>query len=326
MVVKMKNNKVEPVLVSYLLEKGEISLPMSLMRHETIIDFEESLRKERPLFLSKTFKKISENIERDFLKGESLDEFINMAKQLKKKNFFITEDDEKIIDYLVSLEKLRWDFLLETIGPLYFLLKTFEETEKISLLSKFIQTFIIINSYVMLYELILHEVDRRLYHNLKLKKQKEYPRFFRIKRQEYNEHATAGIINEVLSDLINLPKDNNSIFGGQSESRIFRNKAAHANIFYDEYKDEIIIAGRRYSLDEFLKLFFRLFSFLIAWIEKITRREVEDSVYFKKKIISDLRKSLNELFTAFLKIERAGELRIRFVNLIISWKREVELL
>ena len=318
--MKEKNN-IEPVLVSYLLEKGRITLPMSLMKYEAIIEIEKSLRSSFPQ-LSKVFKKFANNLEKYFLKEDALNEFIKLVKQIKREyKLFVSNDDEKVIDFLVKLDKFKGEFLLEIVGPLYFLLKTFEEMEKIKSLPKIIQIFIAINSYIILYELILHEIDRKLYFNLKPTKYKKYEKFFNVKRKEYR-HAEAGIINKVLSDRVGLPENNDSIFGGKSETKIFRNKIAHANVFYDEEREKIIIAGKKYRLDEFLKLFLRLFSFLIRWIEKSLMVEAENFDSFKNKLISELRKSFNEFSVFFLKRVERGDLKIEFMNLVILLKKE----
>jgi len=327
--VELKNNNIEPKLVSYLLERGGISVPISLLKHEFIIEIEKSLRKESPLILSMTFKKFAKNLEKT-LKLDVIDMLSKIIKEFEKKeHFYPSEDDEKIIDYIVKLDKYRYEFVLETIGPLYFLLKIFEEMRKVDLLPKIIEFFIVINSYAFLYELILYQIDRRLYYNIKkledYKDRSWYKQFSKINRSNYLEHATAGLINEIFSDVLNLPKENDSIFGGKSETKIFRNKVAHANIFYDEETEEIIISSNKYKSDEFLKLFFRLLGFCVRWLEKSLEVKIEDTDSFKNKIFLHLKEHLYWISSLLLKIERSYELRIRFMNLIISWKKEVGL-
>jgi len=331
--VELKNNNIEPKLISHLLEKRGVCIPLTLIKNnEVILRIERALRNKSIYELSKIFEDLSkpENLEKIF-NLSSLDNFIRIVKEFREKyNLSISSDDERIIDYIVKLEEFKYDFILEIISPLYFLFRVIEETMKFECLPKIIRFFIILNSYVFLYELILYQIDRRLYYNIKkleeYKNKNWYKQFFeKINRSNQVEHATAGLLNEIFSDILNLSKENDSIFGGKSEAKIFRNKIAHANISYNEETEEIMIGSNKYKSDEFLKLFFRLLGFCVRWLEKSLETKIEDSESFKNKIISNIKDYFYWVSRLFLKIERSGEPKSYFMNLIISWEREAGL-
>jgi len=335
----MINNNTELPLVNYLLEKREVSIPIALIKHSVFHELEQALKTAVPFYsLSRLFESFSLDLSL-FFKEDDLDDFIKMLKNAKQNWFRISDDDQKIIQFLSSVSN-NVDFVLEVIGPAVFLLNVVTEINDSRTdqnLSENLRMFLLIASYVFLYELVLYEIDRRLYFYLsrgytnygaeKLKKKSEFKNFLeRIERENEHDHATAGIINSILSDLAGLPRDNNSIFGGKAEIRILRNKAAHANIFYDSERDLIILGGKVYEKGEFLEAYFRLFSFLIAWIEGAVGINVNNSYDFKKKIYDDIKNYFRVLARNFKKIGRSGLLRYRFTNMVISWKKEVGLL
>ncbi|MEM4620119.1 MAG: hypothetical protein QW607_07880, partial [Desulfurococcaceae archaeon] len=117
----------------------------------------------------------------------------------------------------------------------------------------------------------------------------------KINRKEYNDHATAGEICNVLKNL--GLKTENSIFGEKSEARILRNKVSHANIFYDKYEDKIIIANNKYDLEEFERFFKRIILFLLTFLKRLFN--INDFSNFENIFLEKYRKVLRELSFSF---------------------------
>ena len=189
-------------------------------------------------------------------------------------------------------------------------------------LPKILKIALLMWCFVNIYELILHEVDRRLLSYLKHKEYKNGDiRAFikKVKRDEYKYHATAGLINKALCIILNLQEGNNSIFGKSAKPKLIRNKISHSNMFYDSEKNKIIsLNGQEYSVKEFLDEYYRIFDFLFNWINGAL-----NSKFSKEKIISDIKEYFKALSSESLKVERNGSLKKAYSGYIIKLKKEV---
>jgi hypothetical protein len=236
----------------------------------------------------------------------------------------ISADDEKIIEKIVGLNQFNFGEL-GNIGNILFILELMEELEKYEISQK-LKIFVMLNLYVILYETILYSMDRKIYYYLKTGKSKEkrddktIKAFLNnIKREEYNDHATAGEINKLLHVLEFIDNEQNKSIFGDEKTRIFRNKITHANYFYDEEKERLIIGKESYFIEEFLVCYYRLLNFLLKWISKVFGDfEKED---FIKNFESKLKELIGNLSRIFLKIERSGGLSRAYANFIIKIKR-----
>lgn len=79
----------------------------------------------------------------------------------------LTEDDIKIINFMVENSFITAEDSIELSGSLYTLLKVYEELGKEKIESEYLKMFIMIATYVQLYELILLQLDRRLRNYIK---------------------------------------------------------------------------------------------------------------------------------------------------------------
>jgi len=174
--------------------------------------------------------------------------------------------------------------------------------------------------FVNLYELVLANVDRRLSVYLKNNnhyKDPDVERFLRINRDEYKDHATAELINKVLCKILNLKEENDSIFGKSSKPKLIRNKISHSNLFYDSEKNEIVLLNsQEYSIEDFLKEYYRLFNFLMEWSIYGLGGKFDD-----KMMVSSFRKVCRALSSEYLKKERGGLWR-EFSLYMIKLKKE----
>lgn len=314
-------NSKDRSLVLHLLEKEGVVLPYKLMKNIIIEELEKSLKS--PILMSHFFSKIASSLEK-YLKIDEIERFQNEIEKLKTrfKDYSITNEDIEIINFLVNESKLielaKFLYFLQIVGPLFYSSEILKETLNREL-PKPIIVFIYINLYVSFYEIILHLIDRTLYNIVNTKEEwKRQNKDFleKIKRKEFNEHATAGEICKVLKNF--KLKTENSIFGGKSEARIFRNKISHANIFYDSDEDKVVINTMKYDFKEFEKLFSRLFFFLVKWIERSLN--IDNFSEFAKKLEKEMKKCFQELSREFLMIERSGEMK----NIYFSWVLRLE--
>jgi len=311
-------------LVSYLLEKEEIILPTVILKQKIILEFEENLRKEKPFFMRNFCKNVVTRFD-EYIDIKGIDKILNLITELFQHENFqqcISTDDKKIIDFLVKETKLKDIKALEIIGPQFFTFQVVDDLEKSGKgLTKILKIMLLMCCFVNIYELILHEIDRRLltYPKLKEYKNGSVDRFIKkVNRDEYKDHATAGLINEVLCKILNLREDNNSIFGKSAKPRLIRNKISHSGMFYDSEKNKVILLnGQEYSVEEFLGEYYKIFNFLFNWINMLF-----DGNLNKEKIISDLKKLFEVFSSEYLKIERSG-LSKQYASWIIKVKKDL---
>jgi hypothetical protein len=152
--------------------------------------------------------------------------------------------------------------------------------------------------FSVIFEQILHMVDRRVYFFLSDPKnpfsnEKFFKRFKNIKRYQYHDHATAGELNSVLSNILSFnPQKNLSIFGSIDNPKNLRNKISHSGLFYDSVRNRIIcLDGSEYMIEEFLREFYKLFQFLFKWIEFSIDKPINDS-----QIVDDMSRDLKSGF------------------------------
>lgn len=310
----------ETKLIRYLLEKEEIILPTILLKQKAILELEQNLKKGRPLSVAQFFKKVYDNFD-EYIDIKGVDKLFKIIKEISEMgNSYhkTSEDDKKIIEFLVKETEIEYTHILEIIGQWYFILQVAGELEKsANKLPDVLKIALFMWCFVNIYELVLHEIDRRLlaYFKTQNYESKNVKKLKKVKREKYGEHATAGLINNIFREILNMKEDNNSIFG---KSRLIRNKISHSNMFYDSEKREIILLnGKKYTVDDFLNEYYKVFNFLCTWINKALGGE-----FSKERIISDIKKYFKALSIAFLNIERNGLLRKAYSAYILKLKKE----
>ena len=312
----------EAELVQHILEKEEIVLPTVILCQKMILELEEALRKEKLLYVSKFFKKVYENFD-EYINIEGVDKLFELIEKTSKEinsQYQVSKDDKKIIEFLVNKTKIKNIDVLEIVGQQYFTFQVAKELEKnIDNLSNILKITLFMWCFVNTYELVLHNVDRRLLFYLENYKTKDrnIKRFLKIKRDEYKDHATVDLINKVFCTLLRIKEENNSIFGKTSKPRLIRNKISHSNIFYDSGKNKIILlGGQEYDIKDFLEEYYKIFNFLVTWIN-----EALGDGFNKEDVISDMKDYFKVLSSEFLKYERRG-LNKDYSTYIINLKKE----
>lgn len=311
----------ETKLIGYLLEKEEIILPTILLKQKAILELEQNLKKGRPLSVAQFFKKVYDNFD-EYIDIKGVDKLFKIIKEISEMgNSYhkTSEDNKKIIEFLVKKTEIGYTHILEIVGQRYFILQVAGELEKsANKLPDVLKIALFMWCFVNIYELLLHEIDRRLlaYFKTQNYESKNVKKFLKkVKREKYGEHATAGLINNIFCEILNMKEDNNSIFG---KSRLIRNKISHSNMFYDSEKREIILLnGKKYTVNDFLNEYYKVFDFLCSWINKALGEE-----FSKERIISDMKKYFKALSSSFLDIERNGLLRKVYGAYILKLKKE----
>ena len=321
----------EAKLVEYLLKKGYIKLPTKIFQQQYIVELNKALSTGNPIIFSKFLEKSAEKVD-EYLDMKNIENLIEMLKNIEhnigSQKYSISPDDEKILKFLVSISRVPAEDFLEIAGPLYFITEVLNDIEKNKkILPESILMSTLLWIFVNTYELILHIVDRKLYRYLKSNKKHDNNRsvkyFLKIKRKGKN-HATAGTINKVLHVIIGIPQENDSIFGsGSGKPKLLRNKISHSNIFYDSGSKKIVVLdGTEYEMSEFIEQYYQIFIFLLKWIELSIGYDIlQLSITLKY----EFKKVFKSYAKTFLKIERSGELKRRFYEIVIEWKREAEL-
>lgn len=320
----MKRKEIKNILS--LLEKDGIIIPSKIIDNEIILELETAIL--TPYSLGKFLNKLINQID-EFFKKDEIKNLQNMINTFRNQyaNLLKNEEDEKIIYFLVSKNSLnfRYKYIFEIMGPSIFIFETLDELDKIKNKSTHIYYFVFLHLYVNLYEIILHQLDRHLYEIIINNSEwKNLNKKFleKIKREEYNDHATAGEIADVLEKL--GLKTEKSILGNNQECRIFRNKISHANAFCDSKNNKIIIGKNQYDFEEFKKLFIRLFYFVVNWMKKSIDICVskDSNEPLEEKIKTFLIAYLKNIAQLCKKIERSGELKKQYYNTILTFKKE----
>ncbi len=230
----------------------------------------------------------------------------------------LTEDDIKIINFMVENSFITAEDSIELSGSLYTLLKVYEELGKEKIESEYLKMFIMIATYVQLYELILLQLDRRLRNYIKLNKhvnQKDFKKFLK-NRREYLEHATTGQINEVLSKLGAIESENDSILDGRL--RDLRNKFSHANFFYDAELDAVFAGKVKLTKKEFIGEFYRLFNFILTWFKLSSNANKPEEAF--DSFLRSLKSTFYELSKMFKSVERSGYKKW-LGSLVVQWEK-----
>jgi len=300
----------EPKLIQYILDKEGIVLPRFCLKQKMISELEDKLREGKPSLISKFFKNVNKNLD-DYISIDEINKLFDKIKELSKNEKFqqkISEDDKKIIEFLIKNTNLNNLDVLEIIRQEYFTVQVAEELEKADNLSNILKMALLMWCFVNLYELILVNVDRRLLVYLKKNNKNEdndIKRFLSINRKDYKDHATAELINKVFCKILGLREENTSIFGKSSKPKLIRNKISHSNLFYDSEKNKfVLLNSQEYSIEDFLKEYYALFNFLTEWIKTGLGGKFDEEI-----LIDSLKKMFHALSSKYLKIERGGSKR-----------------
>ena len=150
-------------LVNYLIEKEELVLPLAALRNKMILELDRALSTSIPVNVSDFYKRIANNPGEYF----DLDELSIMLQKIQSTMTLpngkrVSEDDGKIINFLVGIQKLPAENFLELVGPLYSLAELLDDLEKNKeKLSKILKINLFMWFFVNIYELTLHMIDRK---------------------------------------------------------------------------------------------------------------------------------------------------------------------
>lgn len=279
-----------------LLEKEELTLPAKLLRHEILEELDRKLRTGSPAVVANFYKKLPEMIDFSILD--------NISSKLEEGERDIPEDDRKIIEFFVGeVEGRSLKDFMDVVGVLINILTTVEELERYrGSIPKNVAVSTMLWVYLNMYETTLEVMSQELKNYYSSKE----PNSSILKKIEEitdkGQHLMAGEVEKRLIDLGVLKSENSSILSG-SESRFFRNKLGHANLYFDDKMDELALTnGSRYTLEEFKNEFQKLYSFLLEWLFFLNDKESD----IRKTVERITKKEIEGLSRKFKWIERAG--------------------
>jgi hypothetical protein len=329
----MKNNpeNKEDSIVKYLIDKQELRMPKRFLKGKAIKELDKALGSGRALFVSGQYKKMLANID-EYFDIDDIEAICLMVKDMEKAslsegfNTQVSSDNQKIIDFLTGNKANDIVDFLEMAGPYYFFLEVAGELEKSrENTPELIRVVLIMWLFVNTYEILLHQVDRKILHNIRSDqtiKRTGNVNFFlnNILRKQFSDHATAEKINRALCDILKLKEDNNSIFGKTSQPKVIRNKISHSNMYYDkDVKKIILLSGEEYGYKEFVEQYFEMFNFMTAWLKKYS--DLNDVDKLKGKMKNELGTLLNALSKDFLFVERSA--KVQYSDFIVNIKKEM---
>lgn len=332
-----RDNNNDLKLIRYLLENEGVPLPESLLRGEVLYEIERTIK--HPALFAETLKWLAKSLPEQLPEEELRKFFYYMQKYDGfTEGYELSDDDIKIINFLTDKTETKERYVLEMIGPFYFMGRISDEVSKNEDLPKILAVTSFLYVFTSSYELLLHMVDRRLTYYLtegegkdipELKSEKVIKNFLkgvenRETKKEYMTHATAGELKRVLGVLIDENLDK-SIFGSNSEVKMLRNKISHINLFYDDKLDKIVVGTREYTYENLLQAYFTIFRFFIIWGKKIFGIETEfDIDRLISQTYSDIRHMLHYMATFWKKIQRSGEMKRIYYAWVIRWTEEAK--
>ena len=317
----------------FILKKQGLVIPEIILKQKFITEFDEKLQEKSPILVALFLKKVADDVERyiDIKSINKVTEKVSEIETILSSQYgsLLTSDDIKILNFISKMqENSVYDFL-EIAGPLYFSLEIIEELEKNQeQYSDKIKVSSSLWLFGVIFEQILHMIDRRIFYFLKDpanldSNDKFFKRFKDIKREQYHHHAAAGEINTVLSKILSLNSQTNlSIFGSVDNPKVLRNKISHSNLFFDSVRNKIVcLDGSEYEIDEFVKEFYKLFQFLFEWIRLSINKPITDPK-FPSDLARDVRSGFFTMSTNYRKEHRFYYNR-RLSSFIIWIEKEI---
>jgi succinate dehydrogenase flavin-adding protein (antitoxin of CptAB toxin-antitoxin module) len=299
----------------FILRQQGIIIPEMILKKEFISEIDEKLLSQSPILVSHFLRKVAKNVDLyiDIDNIHTVTGKISEMDTLLSSQYgsLLTSDDIKILNFISQQKKDSIYDFLEIAGPLYFSLEIIDELEKNqNLYSIKISVSSSLWLFGVIFEQILHMMDRRMYQflidpNNPQSNKKSFERFKNLRRKQYHEHATAGGINVILSKILPLDvQKNSSIFGSTANAKSLRNKISHSNLFYDSVRNRIVcLDGTEYTIEEFIREFYKLFQFLIKWIQLSINKPITAS-QFSDDIVQDLQSSFFTLSKEYRKEHR----------------------
>ncbi len=321
-------DKKEANIVKYLIEKGELKIPIKFFRDSKAIqELNRALNSTRAIYVAGQYQKMMVNVDQYFNTNE-IEAAFSMIKSVQKLsvdeglNYQLTNEDQKIIKFLSSIKEQGIIDFLEMAGPYYFYLEVTEEWQKNIKIPELLSVALIMWLFVNSYEFMLHQIDRKLAYYIANNNVsgKSINTFMNcVSRKDFKNHATAELINRVFCEILSLKEDNNSIFGKSSKPKVIRNTISHSNMYYDKLKKSIVlISGDEFEVKEFINQFFGLFNFMISWMTLSSTSSPLD----KNKVVDEIKEVLKALSRKMVFTERSY--KREFTYYIIDIKSEIE--
>lgn len=299
----------------FILKKQGLIIPEIILRQEFISELDKKLQQQSPILVALFLKGVADDIDH-YIDIKKINGITHNVAELEtyfssRYGSLLTSDDIKILNFITQMQKDSVYDFLEIIGPMYFSMEIVDDLEKNqTVYSDQIKVSSSLWLFGVIFEQILHMVDRRIYYfltdpaNLRIN-EKSFQRFRDVNREHYHGHATSGDINTALSKILLMdPQKNLSIFGSIDNPKKLRNKISHSGLFYDSVRNRIVcLDGSEYEIDEFLREFYRLFQFLFEWIRLALNKPINDPE-FSNDISRDVRSGINAMSSFYKKEHR----------------------
>ena len=301
--------------IEYLLDK--IEKEKKLVLHTKIINsdamnyLERALLSRNPSQMAWFYNNLPTMLNED---GFNL-----LLEQYNKREFkYLSSDDIKIIEFISKYSDKNFTKIIDISGTLIYVCEVLEEIEdKREHLSKTLLVSIILWAYLNLHEL----VNRLMTYDLKyiientqlLDEKRKYELIKEINSKIYKgKHLESGRILDLLSKMKVIDKINRNVL---YEIKEFRNKIGHANLYYDDELEKIILSnGEMWKYEEFKAHFEKLYEFVLKWLY-VSNNNNENI----KSTLINLFRRLKEIFK---RIERGPIYKEKYNHLVLSWVKE----
>jgi len=294
-------------VVEYCFERIErekqIKIPRALFNSKGLTELERAIETRNPFAISRVYK--------EYKKYFDLSKLNELSSALKKERNRISEEDKKLISKLIT-EKRDPYYFFEFVGNLWYLSRLIEEMKQTKGLSKNIKVSLLFWIYLNITELLTKYISDLIKEKITLEHDKKRFQEF-IKKFKDGQHPEIGSLIQTIHKLNLLTKDELEKTT-LVKSKFIRNIMSHANMYYDDTLDKIILSnGNIYNLSKFEEDCARMYEFLQEIVYIFNGRDTN--------LIGHIEKIFAEISKKFKRVGRTIPLR-EFSNIILKLRSE----
>jgi len=299
-------------MIKKIKQEQKVVIHTKILNSESLQKLERIIQTGSPIRMSLFYE--TEAVK--YLNETGIDMICKILKERSRN--LLSNDDLKIINFISKSKRVDFSEFLDITGNLIYAYEVLGEMNKNrKCLSKSLVVTLTLWLYLNIYETVLKILTENILrlliednNKMETQKRKKYIEYIN-KKIDKGEHPEAGKIEEILREFGVIPRNNSSFI---SKGRFFRNKLSHANLYYDEVIDKLVLSnGATYNVEYLKQEFEILLEFLLEWIYTINYRNPD--------IKSTLIRSFKSLGKIFRDIERS-HLKRRYNSLIIEWVKE----
>lgn len=264
--------------IEKFMQKKEMLVHSHIFEDKLVNELDEAMEKG-PHAIRKFSESMREEIA-DNVDGEGLSELQEFAEK-RDKDLIESQDSDIIKFYTEDADKIDLEDIVNVSGLLINVLKVVDELDLRSYsIPKNVKSSSFFWLYLNMYEAILDIFTKSLYEfyteNSNLRDDEIIDKI--SDTIESGQHMAAGRLSSELEFLDVIDRDKPSLVSGRAKT--MRNRVGHANVFFDDGKDEFVFAdGERYDYSDFKEEFEYILQFLLEFLLSVgDENDLDDMV------------------------------------------------